>query len=217
MFFKGVDFMRKPIIAIDMDDTLVYLMKAIMKHHNVLHPDHALHYSQMVAFDESMLHPSYDKYAFLKSPNTYVHLELIDEHVVSEIKKLHEKYDVIIVTSAFPEAVPGKWEWMQKQLPFIPHKNFCTFSRKDLINADLLIDDAIHNVKDWVATTRPAIVPSHHWNQELRTLPLVTMVDGWKDMCEIVDNVMYMAFGITDTPQPILAKESVTVEVETNE
>lgn len=194
--------MEKPIIAVDMDDTLVYLMKAIMEDHNRLHPDHKLEYKQMIAFDESMFHPDYNKYAYLNNPSTYEELELLDEHVVPEMKKLNEKYDVIIVTSAFPQAVPGKWNWMQKYLPFIPHRNFCAFSRKDLISADLLIDDAIHNVEDWSAKNRPAIVPTHHWNQELKQLPLVTMVEGWQNMSQVVDNVMYMVYGIPSPSTP---------------
>jgi 5'(3')-deoxyribonucleotidase len=184
--------MRKPIVAIDMDDTIVFLMKAIMKDHNEKHPDHVLAYEQLAAFRHEIFHPDYDILGHLNKRETYEALELMDEHVVPEIKKLHELYDVIIVTSAFPEAVPGKWDWMQKHLPFIPQKNFITCGRKDLINADILIDDAIHNVRDWVASHRPAIVLSHHWNQELRTLPLVTMTDGWVDMADKVTNIFML-------------------------
>lgn len=188
--------MRKPIIAIDMDDTIVFLMKAIMRNHNELHPDHALTYEQMAAFKHEIFHPEYNVLDHLELPETYEALELMDEYVIPEIKKLHEKYDVIIVTSAFPSSVPGKWKWMQEHLPFIPQKNFITCGRKDIINADLLIDDAIHNVEDWVASNRPAIVPNHHWNQELKGMTLVTMVDSWKDMCKIVEQVLFMAYGI---------------------
>lgn len=181
---------RKKIIAVDMDDTLVYLMKRIMEHHNVLHPDHQLKYEQMAAFKHEVFHPDYDVLEYLNDPATYESLELVDEYVVPELKKLNEKYDVIIVTSAFPNAVPGKWAWMEKYLPFIPHRNFCTFSRKDLIQADLLIDDAIHNVVDWVKTGKPVLVPSHHWNQELEKLNGVTMIYGWHGVSDIVDHIL---------------------------
>jgi 5'(3')-deoxyribonucleotidase len=198
--------MRKPIIAIDMDDTIVFLMKAIMKHHNDNHTEHILAYENMAAFKHDVFHPDYDIMAYLKSNDTYRHLELMDEYVVPEIKKLHEKYDVVIVTSAFAEGVLGKWEWLQENLPFIPHKNFITCSRKDLLNADVLIDDAIHNVKDWIASNRPAVVPSHHWNQELKGMTLVTMVDGWKNVYEIVEQVLFMAFGIPlEKPLPYIS------------
>lgn len=210
--------MRKPIIAIDMDDTMVFLMKAIRTHHNTLHPDHALTYEEMAAFKHEVFHPDYDLMEYLQTESSYTDLELMDEYVVPEIKKLHEKYDVIIVTSAFAGAVSGKWKWMQKYLPFIPHKNFITCGRKDLVNADVLIDDAIHNVHDWTASNRPAIVPSHHWNQELKGTTLVTMVDGWKDMCKIVEQVLFMAYGIAlEKPLPYDsdAPPVITVEDET--
>jgi 5'(3')-deoxyribonucleotidase len=182
--------MSKKIVAVDMDDTMVYLMKAIMKHHNELHPDAKLEYKDMAAFRHDVFHPDYEIMDLLVKPETYADLELFDEHVIDEMKKLNEEYDVIIVTSAFPEAVPGKWIWMQKYLPFIPQRNFITASRKDLIQADILIDDAIHNVEDWVKSGRPAIVPMHHWNEELLGLEGVIPIYGWHGMKEIVDNVL---------------------------
>jgi 5'(3')-deoxyribonucleotidase len=72
--------MRKPIIAIDMDDTIVFLMKAIMKHHNDNHTEHILAYENMAAFKHDVFHPDYDIMAYLKSNDTYRHLELMDEY-----------------------------------------------------------------------------------------------------------------------------------------
>jgi 5'(3')-deoxyribonucleotidase len=180
---------KKKIVAVDMDDTILWLMKAIHADHSKKHPDFGLTYEDMVAFDDSMMHPDYCKLEFFKTPGTFLNLEIMDEHVVEELEQINEKYDLIIVTSSFAENVLEKWQWIQKYLPFIPHKNFCAFSRKDLIQADILIDDAIHNVKDWVATGRPAIVPHHHWNEELEKLDGVTMIYGWHGMTEIIDSV----------------------------
>lgn len=189
--------MSKKIIAIDMDDTLCWLMRALMEDHNRKFPEHELEYEELVAFDESNFHPDYDKFEYFDTPGTFLNLELMDEYVVPEMKKLCEEYDVLIVTSSFPKAVSDKWDWLQEHLPFIPHSNFCTFSRKDLIEADLLIDDAIHNVEKWVAKGKPAIVPHHHWNEELDNLSGVTMVYGWHGMKEIVD------FVLTDIKSPL--------------
>lgn len=181
--------MSKKIIAIDMDDTLVWLMRAIMEDHRKKHPYWPLQYEDMAAFHTSMLHPEYNKMDFFNTPGVFRNLEIMDEHVKLEMMKLHEDYDILIVTSAFPHTVGDKWEWLQEHLPFVPHKNFITASRKDLINADLLIDDAIHNIIPWVETGRPAIVPSHHWNQELAELDHVTMIYGWHGVKEIVDSI----------------------------
>lgn len=181
---------KKKIIALDMDDTILFLMKAILADHNIKHPEFQLKYQDMIAFDDSMMHPEYSKEEFFHRPGTFLNLEIMDEYVVPELEKINEAYDLIIVTSAFPESVVDKWKWLQKHLPFIPARNFCSFSRKDLIQADILIDDAIHNVKDWVATNRPALVPSHHWNQELAELPGVTMFNGWEGMKERLDTIL---------------------------
>lgn len=180
----------KKIVAVDMDDTILFLMKAIMKDHNEKHPKHPVKYEDMVAFDDSMLHPDYCKMEFFNKPGTFFDLEVMDEYMVKELELIHQEYDLIIVTSAFPESVPDKWRWIEKHLPFVPFKNFITASRKDLIQADILIDDAKHNVEDWVKTGRPAIVPSHHWNQDLEKLDGVTMMYGWHGMKEIIDNIL---------------------------
>lgn len=182
--------MTKKIVAVDMDDTILWLMKAIMNDHNEKHPDVRLTYEQMVAFDDSMFHPDYDKMEFFNRPGTFLDLEPMDGHVVPELEKIHQEYDLIVVTSAFPESVADKWRWIKKHLPFIPHHNFCTFSRKDLIQADILIDDAIHNVEKWVEKGKPAVVPAHHWNQELADLSGVHMMYGWHGMKEIIDNIL---------------------------
>lgn len=182
--------MKKKIVAIDMDDTIVYLMKAILEDHNKKHPEHALTYEEVKAFDDSMFHHDYCMYRFMDEPDVFFNLQFVDNDVVEEMKAIHEAYDLIIVTSAFPQHVMDKWRWLQEHLPFIPHKNFCCFSRKDLIRADILIDDAIHNVKDWVATSRPALVPEHHWNKDLALLEGVTMFKEWKGMKECLDKIL---------------------------
>lgn len=182
--------MNKKIVAVDMDDTLVYLMKAIMEDHNAKHPDYPVTYEQMIAFDESMLHKDYSKMDFFFKEGTFLNLELLDEYVIPEMKKINEAYDLIIVTSAFAENVLEKWKWLRRYMPFIPHKNFCAFTRKDLIQADILIDDALHNVKDWVQSGRPALVPSHHWNQEAAQLEHVTMFDSWENLKEEIDRLL---------------------------
>ena len=66
--------MTKKIIAVDMDDTILSLMKAIQADHNQKHPDHPLAYHQMVAFDDSMFHPEYDKMDFFNKPGTFYDL-----------------------------------------------------------------------------------------------------------------------------------------------
>ena len=181
---------QKKIVAVDMDDTLVFLMKAIMEDHNKKHPEVAVTYEQMKAFHYDMLHPDYDCFAFMKEPEVFYNLRLMDDHVLEEMKAIHEEYDLIIVTSAFPEHVVDKWRWLQEYLPFIPHRNFCAFSRKDLIQADILIDDAAHNVEDWVKTSRPTLVPEHPWNLDLGELEGVTMFKTWQGMKQKLDSIL---------------------------
>ena len=182
--------MTKKIVAVDMDDTILYLMKAIMEDHNAKFPDHLVAYENMIAFDDSMLHPEYNKIDYFNTPGTFFNLNPIDNYVIDELKKINDKYDLVIVTSAFPRSVNDKWRWVQHHLPFLPFSNFITAGRKDLIQADILIDDAQHNVEKWVKTGRPALVPEHHWNKDLGLLPGVTMFGSWKGLTEKIDDIL---------------------------
>lgn len=183
----------KKTILVDMDDTIALLMDAIRKDHNDQHPDHILKPQDMMAFDDSILHPEYDKRSFFGSTGLFYNLELIDNHVVEEMQKIHEAYDLIIVTAAFSESVHDKWRWLQKHMPFIPHDNFCTFKRKDKIHGDILIDDAPHNLLPWTETGRDAICIKQNWNVHLKEHETpdghgdIFMKDGWKGMKEDID------------------------------
>ena len=102
---------------------------------------------------------------------------------------IHEDYDLLIVTSAFASTVYDKWRWIQTHLPFVPFQNFITTNRKDLIQADILIDDAKHNVEEWIKTGRPALVPKHHWNEDLGNLDGVRLFDSWKGIKDHIDAI----------------------------
>lgn len=179
----------KKIILVDMDDTICHLVKRCIYHHNTRWAEHPIAYENVVGWDMSKIwHPECTEKDFFGVPGLYEELELFDEHVVEEMYKLHQDYDVNIVTAAWPEAVIGKWVWLQKHMPFIPHANFCVWKKKWLIQGDLLIDDAVHNLVPFAESGRPVIGLPHPWNQEVRD-QVRFKYDGWKDMKKLVDSI----------------------------
>lgn len=99
--------MRKPIIAVDMDDTICHLVKRAIYHNNNDFPTHLLRYEEMLDWNTDHLrHPDCTQEIFYGRPGLYEELELFDEHVVGEMEKLHYAYDVIIVTANFN---PSRW------------------------------------------------------------------------------------------------------------
>lgn len=104
--------MTKPIIAVDMDDTICHLVKRAIYHNNISFPTHPLQYEDMVHWDTTHLrHPESTHDVFYGRPGLFEELELYDEYVVEEMRKLNDAYDLIIVTAAEPRTVGEKWNW----------------------------------------------------------------------------------------------------------
>lgn len=123
--------MKKPIIAVDMDDTICHLVKRAIYHNNLNFPTHPLRYEDMIHWDTSHLrHPESTHDVFYGRPGLFEELELYDEYVVDEMRKLNDAYDVIVVTAAEPKTVVEKWNWLQQHMPFITAEQFITCKRK---------------------------------------------------------------------------------------
>lgn len=71
---------------------------------------------------------------------------------VEFLEQIHKDgHDIVIVTASSPESVPLKLNHMLFQFfPFISRKNIIIASRKDLIRGDVLIDDAPHNLENFI-------------------------------------------------------------------
>ena len=63
------------------------------------------------------------------------------------IQKLIEDGDrVVLLTSAHPDTVPYKWQWINRHFPCIAFRDIIIASDKQMISGDVLIDDAPHNL-----------------------------------------------------------------------
>ncbi|WP_150274014.1 5' nucleotidase, NT5C type [Paenibacillus tepidiphilus] len=185
--------MRKPIIAVDMDDTICHLVKRAIYHNNLEFPSHPLRYEDMLDWNTDHLrHPDSTYERFFLRQGLYEELELFDEHVVEEMEKLHNAYDVIIVTAAMPSTVPEKWNWLQKHMPYIPLDNFFSGKRKSLIAYDLLIDDGPHNLVPALQAGRKVLCIPHPWNLKDRELYQFPLMTSWKGAKERVDEILGM-------------------------
>jgi len=183
--------MRKPIIAVDMDDTICHLVKRAIYHNNNDFPTHLLRYEEMLDWNTDHLrHPDCTQEIFYGRPGLYEELELFDEHVVEEMEKLHNAYDVIIVTAAQPQSVVEKWNWLQKHMPFIPIENFFTCKRKNLISYDLLIDDGVHNLVPALQGGRKVLCIPHPWNLRAREQYAFPLLTSWEGAKEKIDQML---------------------------
>ncbi|SEA82055.1 hypothetical protein [Paenibacillus sp. 276b] len=183
--------MKKPIIAVDMDDTICHLVKRAIYHNNINFPTHPLRYEDMIHWDTShMRHPECTHDVFYGRPGLFEELEIYDEYVVEEVEKLHQAYDLLILTAVEPKTVVGKWDWLQKHMPYISPEQFITCKRKNLINFDLLIDDGAHNLIPAMNDGKKVICIPHPWNineREQHQFPLMT---SWKGAKAYVDRLL---------------------------
>lgn len=70
------------------------------------------------------------------------------EGAIDAIIKLNEKYDLYIATAApwgNPDAASDKRYWIEKHFGNLFHKKMFISHRKDMIEADYLIDDSLGN------------------------------------------------------------------------
>lgn len=78
------------------------------------------------------------------------------------MKKLNDKYELFIVSAAleFPNSLIDKFNWIEKNLPFISWKQICFCGTKSLIQTDIMIDDRTRNFSHFKG--RKILYTCHH-------------------------------------------------------
>ena len=73
----------------------------------------------------------------------------VNDNSQDVVKKLNQKYDVFIVSSAmeFPNSLPEKPEWLAGRFPFLHWKQFAFCGNKKEVHGDYMIDDLPHNLE----------------------------------------------------------------------
>ena len=73
----------------------------------------------------------------------------------SGLRVLNENYEVIVISMAteFPASLTDKQLWLNEHYPFISWKNIVFCGSKDLIPADIMIDDHLKNLDHFKGET----------------------------------------------------------------
>ena len=59
---------------------------------------------------------------------------------------INEGYEVYLLTSSHPDTIRYKYKFLHKYFPQIPFRNIIFCSNKQMVNGDVLVDDAPHNL-----------------------------------------------------------------------
>lgn len=153
------------IIGIDIDDTIVTTTKAALKQHCIDTGEKINIKDIKTYYIEDYVSEEYqeDFYKIFSKKEMWKRIELIP-NCVEVIKKLHENHHQIwFCTSCEPINIAKKYNFLCRTFPFINiRKRLITTPYKQLVNFDVLIDDAVHNV---VNAPYQSILLSQPWNE----------------------------------------------------
>lgn len=111
------------------------------------------------------------------------------------IKKLNEVYDIYICSGCVINNMPSKsaqifaykYDFLIKNFPFLSPKKFIFTNSKEIIKADIMIDDYLHNLKTFDG--QKLLFTSYHnknfTKQELDKLD-VMRVNDWEEICKML-------------------------------
>jgi 5'-nucleotidase len=89
--------------------------------------------------------PNIRKYVYTE---TFFRTAKVVEDSQEVLRKLYEKYEVFIVSAAteFPQSLSEKQEWLNEHFSFIPWQRMVFCGSKEIVKADIMIDDHFKNL-----------------------------------------------------------------------
>ena len=121
---------------------------------------------------------------FFKNNNVYDYAT-VASNSKEVLMNLMLEYDIYICSSYFsdidniimPELIPKKCEFLKKNYPYIPPKNFIFTNDKSMIEADIKIDDVVHNLDNG----KIKLLYDAYHNRNI-SKDDITRVYDWKDI-----------------------------------
>ena len=170
--------MSRKKIAIDMDEVLADTLGAII---DGVNERASLGITVESLNGQKLKHviPEHDGLVteILREPGFFRHLKVMP-NAQEVVEKLNEHYDVYIATAAMdvPTSFYDKYEWLLEHFPFLDPQHFVFCGRKNIINADYLIDD---NPRQLAIFEGESIMYTavHNMNHHE-----YKRVNGWKDV-----------------------------------
>lgn len=86
------------------------------------------------------------------------------------IKKLAEQHDIFIATASCVDKFKEKEQWILKNLPCVKKENILLVRNKSILNGDVIVDDAIHNLNGKFDLKLLYSTPANKMNTKYRTI-----------------------------------------------
>lgn len=131
---------------------------------------------------------------YFTNKNAYDYVDL-SENVQEVMKELNKKYDIYIVTAfVFRDAkefsgshLKNKFDYLRKNLPFIEPEKYVFTTNKDIIDADIRIDDSMKKLNG-KAEMKLLFTAYHNLNitdEELEREGMIR-VNNWNEVKELL-------------------------------
>lgn len=122
---------------------------------------------------------------FFKNNNVYDYAT-VAPNSKEVLMKLMLEYEIYVCSSYYsdidhiimPELIPKKCEFLKKNYPFLTSKNFIFTNDKTMIEADVKIDDVIHNLDN--GDIKLLYTAYHNSKEDLDND--IYRVDNWQDI-----------------------------------
>lgn len=176
-------------LLIDQDEILCYWSARVLELWNKAHPDKQV--ANVSTWDTNgfLGHPEamYFSRAQMLKPEFWANLEPVPGATMGMKQLLEDGHDVMIATQVLPDvggpAYDGKLQWIRKHMPFFPIDHFYAVRHKSNLKADILFDDAPHQLQAFQKAGGLAVAMHYEWNKKVDCL----RVSNWAEFVELVN------------------------------
>jgi 5'(3')-deoxyribonucleotidase len=169
---------RKPVLIVDLDDTINNLVDVWVSVYNKKHNDN-LKVEQITDWnicDHTKIGTK--MYDLLFDGEVLNELD-IQPHCKEALEWANEFYDIKIVTATCVQNLLSKLNFVKKVLPFINEKSFCMVYDKYILQGDIIIDDRIDNILNFNGVK---ILYAKPWNMKYPTQLRILREESWLEI-----------------------------------
>lgn len=138
-------------IAVDMDGVLANTYSQFIKMH-AAEFGRLFTQEEINGLPEAEVFPNERKYV---NSHGFFRNAPVMEHSLEVLQKLNDRYKLFIVSAAmeFPNSLPEKQLWLNEHFPFIGWQQMVFCGSKEIIRADIMIDDHFKNLDFFTGET----------------------------------------------------------------
>ena len=182
--------LKKLKIAIDIDDTIEYLLKAWIgwlnsKYGMNIFPE------QITSWEVTSFFPQLTPdqvFEPLRCEEFWKTVEPMPDAVEYVKKLMDDGHEVYLCTTTYYKNIKPKFEYVvQKHFPYIEWSQVIVTSRKQLLDVDILVDDGIHNLEG--GNYYKVLFSAPHNRNIDANANKMARADNWKEVYEEITSI----------------------------